>query len=492
MASPSPHARGAGHHGGRPGPPLARSLLVVAGMLTLALALGLVAAPDDPAPETVGLTQPGPHLGLELVGRGWILGNDGTPPVGVDGMRLTDTVEIGYEEPTGWLRLGAGWSTGGTRWGVLWCDLPELADPAVRSPALTLTFDEGDVSLPCAARDGTPAVTRLTPLPPAGPDDHPTPEHVWEGDLPREGGATLGIYLELYGAPLRTGRVLPPPPPAPAAVALDSTTIPVRHGGRSVRVAMVELTAHSRLELWAGGPGLLRVSVDGRVVTDDGDLADEPDWADQDPDLRDGFWHAGREGATRTLELPPDVLPPDQGARTVVISVGEDAALPGAWSVHVTPGTPVEPRGAALPTPLPVDLPDVPGMTAAAAWQVPGDGHPHDLPVPDLAAAPSSEGTAATPVDPWSWKYVVVSDDPRPGVPATLLSADRGRAFPRVGTDALTAGTELIETVLRQRDQARPAGERSGRLAVTLAQAPGQPLLQVLAFRPDDVPDPQP
>lgn len=452
------------------------ALLVMALMLALALVGSMLTAPEHVATDTAPEPRPDALPELALVDRGWALAEDGTPPVGVDGMRLTDVVEIGYEDRAGWLRLGAGWRTGGTRWAVLWCDLPSLEDPAVEQPTLELSFDEGAVSLPCAGRSGNPALDTLTPLPPAGPDDRPTPDHLWRGDLPKDGSATLGVYLELYGAPLRTGRVLAPPPPPAGAVALDSGSTPVRHGGRAVHVAMVEVRAGSRLTLWAGGPGLLRASVDGRVVTDDGDLEENPDWGHQDPDLRDGYWHAGRAGSRRTLDLPPDVLPDDGGSRTVVVAVSEESALPGSWSVHISPAEPVVPDAEAAVMPAPSGIPTAPGLTPVAAWLVPADGHPHELALPEL---PRGD-------DPWTWKFVLVSDDTRPGAAATLSSEERGRPFPRLGTVALGPSVDdLRETLLRQRDFVRPAAESSRPVAVALAPAPGQPLLQVLAFRTD-------
>lgn len=481
MASTSPPVRGpvaaepeegpAPHHatGTRP------AVLVLALMLALALGVSLLTGPGpgEPVSDT-SPPGPGPWADLTPVDRGWALAEDGAPPVGVDGMRLTDVVEIDYGERSGWLRLGAGWRTGGTRWAVLWCDLPTLDDPVVEQPVLELTFAEGAVSLPCAGRSGDPALSTLTPLPPAGPEDRPTPDHRWRGDLPEEGSATLGVYLELYGAPPRSGPLLPPPPVPDGAVALDSTGDRVGHGRRERHVALVEIRADTRLLLWAGGPGLLQASVDGRVVTDDGDLQENPDWGRQDPDLRDGYWHAGRAGTRRVLELPPDVLPPPGGSRTVVLSVTEQSALPGTWAVQLLPAEPVEVDARAVDHEVPTGLPAVAGLTPVAAWRVPADGHPHPLAVPAL---PPGD-------DPWTWTYVLVSDDNGSGAAATVTSQERGRAVPRVGTDALRPWVDdLRETLQRQRSFTRPADEASAPVAVTLAPAPGQPLRDVVAFR---------
>lgn len=257
-------------------------------------------------------------------------------------------------------------------------------------------------------------------------------------------------------------------------MALDSASTPVRHGGRAVHVSLVKVRAGARLTLWAGGPGLLRASVDGRVVTDDGDLGSTPDWGRQDPDLRDGYWHAGRAGARRTIDLPPDVLPDGVDSRTVVVSVSEESALPGSWSVQIVPAQPVTPVGDARAVAVPADVPAVLDLAPVAAWLVPADGHPHTLPLPRLSPGE----------DPWTWKYVLVSDDTRPGAAATLSSEQRGRPFPRLGSDALLpTADDLSETLLRQRDFQRPAEESAVPVSVALAPAPGQPLLEVLAFR---------
>jgi hypothetical protein len=441
-------------------------------LILVGLALAVVVLGPGPTVRVPTTSTPPPP---DLTGRGWVL-DDGRPPVGVDGMRLTDAVEVGYREREGSLRLGAGWRTGGSRYAVLWCDLPALEDPVLRMPALTLTFEEGEVRLPCAGRHGTPPVTRLQPLPPAGPQDRPVPRHSWSGDLPRRGSATLAVYLELYGAPLRSAPLLPVPAGPPGSAGLDSSAPTARHGAGTVQVAMVEVEHDSRLELWAGGPGLLPLTVDGIVVTDDGDLDDKgADWARQDPDLRAGAWFAGRPDARRTLSLPEELVPEPGRSRTVVLSVEGAMALPRAWSVQVVPGRVADPSGAALASTLPEGLPRVPGLEPAGAWLVPRDGHRHELPL----------GTAAAGTDPWAWGWVVlgagpVSDVRATPVPATLTRGEQLRRVP-----ALDAGDPLDETLLRQtRVDRAPSPEDTAALFVSVPPAPGQPLVRVVAWRP--------
>ncbi|MFK5645571.1 hypothetical protein ACI3ET_03515 [Ornithinimicrobium sp. LYQ121] len=441
-------------------------------VLLLGLALVVVVhatGPGDRGEGTSAPTRP-PALAPDLTGRGWVLDDEGRPPVGVDGMRLTDAVEVDYRQQEGTVRLGAGWRTGGARYAVLWCDLPALDDPALRPPTLTLTFDEGTVQVPCAGKEGTPPLTRLHPLPPAGPEDRPAPEHAWSGDLPRRGSATLAVYLELYGAPLRSGPLLDVPDAPDGSAGLDSSAPTVRHGAGTVQVAMVGVEHDSRLELWAGEPGLLTLAVDGIVVTDDGDLDDDDsDWAQQDPDLRAGAWFAARPGARRTLDLPAELVPVAGRSRTVVLSVEGARALPRSWSVQVVPGSPEQPQGAALATPVPDGLPDVPGLVPAGAWLVPRDGHRHELPV-----APSPDD------DPWTWGWVVLGTDGPPTTPATLTRGEQLRRVPHLQDTA-----RLAETLLRQVRVDRAAtGDGPTQLSASVPPAPGQPPLQIVAWRP--------
>lgn len=458
-------------------------LALAGGLLSLALVGSLVVAPDG---EPDARPVPPAVVDLALVERGWRLGDDGAPPVGVDGMRLTDSVELDYRQRAGQLRLGPGWRTDGTRYAVLWCDLPVIDDPAVRPPALSLTFDEGTVTVPCAGRRGSPALTSLQPLPPAGPDDRPRPEHEWTGDLPEQGTATLAVYVELYGAPLRAGAPEPPPAPPPGAAGVDSTDPAARHGRRTVHVTMVALQPSSRLLLWAGGPGLLQVSVDGTVVTDDGDLdPGSSDWTGQDPDLRNGYWRAPRTGSSRTLDLPAQVLPPTGGSRTVVVSVPGARALPRSWSVHVVPGEHVAPQGAARAVPPP-DLPDVAGYRPEAAWEVPRDGHPHELPLPASSGTGGPRAGGREGDDgPWSWSYVVVTQVPEDEPTAVLASTARSRRIPGLTAEDLADGGQVLVDALR-RPILDPGPETAGpALAVTLPPAPGQPAALVLAWRKD-------
>jgi hypothetical protein len=213
------------------------------------------------------------------------------------------------------------------------------------------------------------------------------------------------------------------------------------------------------------------VTVDGIVVTDDGDLDEEgSDWARQDPDLRAGAWFAGRADARRTLALPEELVPEPGGSRRVVLSVEGAMALPRAWSVHVVPGTVAQPSGAALPTRLPVRPPDVPGLEPAGAWLVPRDGHRHELPL----------GTAAAGSDPWAWGWGVLDADAASDVPATLTRGEQLRRVP-----ALDGGDPLAETLLRQtRVDRPPSPEGTAALFVSVPPAPGQPLVRVVAWRP--------
>lgn len=253
----------------------------------------------------------------------------------------------------------------------------------------------------------------------------------------------LGIYTEAprtgYPAPARPEPPLSAPPVDGAAlVDPDSPlgTVVLAEGEPAlfseVHVGTAVIGHDSALHPWAGGPGTLTVVVDGVVVTDDGD--DPQDWADQQPDLRDGGWQVFTPGRARTLDLPAEVLPAEGQTRRVQVGVRPAMGTYG-WQVAVTgihadatdpiqPGLDSDGEG--------TDASGLPewfgGLHREATWQVPADARLHELDLPD-----GLEGTELT----WA---TVCPDAPGggellPGAPATVV------------IDGVTAGEPVCGSV---------------------------------------------
>lgn len=357
----------------------------------------------EPGPESVG-TVPAERPG-DAADRGWVL-TDGSPPEVADGLTLLGsaelsaggTVQVPDPEPTGRRQ----------RYAVLWCDTgPAADDPAIQDPALVL--DEGAVTIPCLPRSGAGTVTPV-PLPPAGEDGQLGA--TWEGDLPRDAEAVVAVYEEAS----RSGYPYPPlpdPPLDPPAVGEDATALdagtplvfvqdPVEDDLGIVWTAemhteTVALGPGSTLDLWAGGPGELRVLVDGIWVTDDGDGADA--WAGQDPELREGGWQAFTPGQRSTLELPEELLPAAGESRTVQVAVQPVMGV-HPWQVAVTDVG--EAPAALAPVPDGTGVPEwFGGYRLAATWELPTDGSWQTLELPpELEGLPVVWATTCPDPDP--------------------------------------------------------------------------------------------
>lgn len=474
-----------------------RRWVVVAALCgTVALGLGVGAVASLQTPEPPQLEDPDQEP-ADLSHRGWVLGNDTAPPSAVDGMRLVETLLLSYAERELALVLDDTVLAGGTRYAVLWCDLPPVDDPGLRLPTLSLELPEGAVVVPCAGRRSEPPVRQLAPLPPAQGRDEGVPiEAVWAGDLPNAGTVELAIYLESLGVPLRRSTLLTAPEPQTGAVVLDPGTTIVPGGARlrSNYVQPARISHDSDLTLWAGGSGLVEVLVDGVVVTDDGDLVAQDDplvdrqpprpedsWRQQDPELRGGAWHVSVAGATRTLELPEELLPPPGQHRTVIVSVPNRAALPSTWQVSLRPATMPELDLDPLQPTLPRDLPGPDPrcsqqVVQVASWTVPQDGLPRQLVLP-AHPCPGHVGAAGDPLagqhlDPGSLTYRSTS--------IGLLSNGGLLHMLAVRDLEIEPGEPLVPGAWRRPSQIAPPEETG--LWVTMPPAPGRPEATLTAY----------
>lgn len=368
-----------------------------AAAVAAAAAIGVVAVQGLPDPGALDRA-PGGEQDRPASGE-WLL-TDGAPPPAAAGLALLDSAEV---------------SAGGTvqvpdpepfnqrqRYIVMWCDEgPAADDPAVRPPSLVL--EDSGVAIPCLPRAGGDGSGIPMPLPPAG--DAGELAATWQGDVPRDGEAVVAVYEEAarstYPFPPQPDAPLEPPALPAGAVEVGPETPqaevrdPEGSTVRQMHVRNVTLGADSLLELWAAGPGVLRVQVDGVWVTDDGDLDAEADWRRQDPELRDLGWQVFTPGQRRTLELPDELLPAARQERTVQIAV-QPVMGTQEWQVAVT-GTGPAPEAIAPST----DAAGMPewfgGFRRAATWNVPTDGAFHDLQVPDELTGTEAAWAVACP-----------------------------------------------------------------------------------------------
>lgn len=372
-----------------PAPAAARSrrwrrwVLAVGGAVALLAAWSALSRPDGGTGSE--LRDPAGLAGLDLTPYGWHLDEEGDPPVVAMGLQRQTVVEVPYSEPTQELDWDAGrvLPGGPAAYAVLWCDLPP-ADPHIEQPSARLTAGADTVELPCAGRREGPPVQRVTPVPVAGPG-----RIELLGDLPRTGGAVLALYREgalsaTLPLPGRTAATPSPPVPAEAA-AVDTVLLPQDWDGRTRLVRSVEVSPGTQVKVWAGGTGSVAVLADGLWVTDDGDLAEpDPDWREQQVDLREGRWVVYLPGTTRSFPLPEELAPPTGRTRTITLEVlteGMDGEVQVVATDAVSaPSGPTPAQAVALDAPPLAALPsEVRGFRPVGAWVVPQDGLGHAL-----------------------------------------------------------------------------------------------------------------
>lgn len=376
------------------------------GVLALVSGLALLGGGPDPEEERPGTAQ------TSLAERGWVLDADGAVPKHLDGLRLAHTATIDYEDPDRPLSVPVyGGQTGQShaRWVALWCDLPAVDDTHLRVPEMTLTLRGSSVTVPCAGRAGTPALTALTALPMGFLSDVGVS---WAGDLPGRGTATLAVYDETDPWSPGTAEGTQPAPEVPdGSVVIDTDDLALTWWDGPLHTEVVEVGHDSVITAWAGSSVALALLVDGVNLTDDGDVTawnratGGEIWRDQDPQLREGRWFVDTPDQTRVFPLPEEVRPPPGQRRTVAVTVpvsahslgDPDAGGPAPrWQVQVSdataavadadvlplrPGRPATVGGSAAP-------PQVGGYQLVGHWRIPADGTPHAVSLPSDDALP--------------------------------------------------------------------------------------------------------
>ncbi|GAA5158968.1 RNA polymerase sigma factor [Ornithinimicrobium tianjinense] len=427
--------------------------------------------------------EPPPPDGPSLAERGWVLGPDGEPPRGVDGMRLLGTATVDQGDRYAPLRVPFSQDGGSAVWAVLWCDLIAPEDPNVALPSVTLDTQGAEVSLRCAGNDGLPAVDRLVPLPASGSTLTPT---AWTGDLPAEGQATLAFYAEhdtvthVEG----TGAV---PAPGPSEVTVTQVDERWWIWNGDVRTDLVEVGHDSDLTVWAGTSLVLGVLVDGVRLTDDGDPKpwDPPasgNWKEQDPELRQGFWTVATGDRSRTFALPAEVRPAVGQRRTVAVTTvtGGGSDPRARWQVRVSRASRVPAEAASVPLRpgrgwIDPDLvPDeIGGYRLAGRWLVPADGMARtvDLAAQDLAKL-RPVMLADDPIDDWG-------DDPA-SMPVLASSA----GLTMMGPYAISVAEAWWSEAVAWSDGRPPPDLEDGVVKALLPAEPGHPTRTVLAYLP--------
>ena len=471
---------------------------VAAVVLPVALLAGYAVDRSGPEPAAV-TTEASEEQAVvqDLTEAGWELTDDGEPPRGPMGLRLVDTATLDDGRRTRKITTPTVGDLSYAAFGVLWCDMPPAEDAHLRVPAGTITVGEDRVELPCAGRDGSPPVSGVVPLPPGRAATLDI-----TGDVPGDGGAVLGLYVEMdyLSTPVPRGERTDAPAVAEGAVALDlGTARDTIYGTRSVQALSV--TRDSEIHVWAGRTGWVQVTVDGTPATDDGDYAamtamverwssgqspgaevppsseetERAHWSAQQADVREGRWAVHAPGQTRTFSLPADVVPRPGERETVVVQVttADDAGTrddAGHLQVWVTDAEPVEvdtAPAAAVPDP---DAPElVLGHRLVGQWHVPSDGHFRDLSVDGRTSFPAAATLLAA----------------RPGAGQSWFGWDGGLLARGSYEEPLWVEQDL-DTAIAGLGWTwnRPPLTGTDPLSVALPPAPGQPPTTVLVYEP--------
>lgn len=380
------------------GTPRRRPQLVAAAAAVALVAGGGYALTQGMGEETGAID---PAEGWELV--------DGAPPEYAGGLALVDTLEFGAGDSSTEVPWPEG--AGNPVFGVAWCEGAGESD----GQSLMLAPDPADgatqegVMVPCLPEDGQLA-SGPTPLQVLSAGD-PVQVRTLQ-DIVGEDSIVLGVYREATVSeyPYPDQQDIPEAPSHEVAITASTpranqADLAPFGAGVQLPTATVEVGADTTLTTWAGEPGRLMVAVNGTVITTDGDAlpprSSPGPWAEADPDLRVGYWHTWRAGAsTREFDLSPAGLSSygievQEGDTVQVAATG---AFPrDAWQVGIDGVGAAADAGDALePVETSAALPQfVYGMEQVAAVSVPADGGQHllDLDEADLHGADPADLT---------------------------------------------------------------------------------------------------
>lgn len=468
--------------------------VAAAGALALVGGVALLVGPEpaDDGPTTAQTS---------MAERGWVVDADGAPPKVVDGLRLAHATTIDYEDPDRPLSVPVYGGQSGqshARWMALWCDLPAVDDTHLRVPEMTLTLRGSSVTVPCAGRAGTPALTALTALPMGFLRDVAVS---WSGDLPGRGSATLAVYDETDPWSPGTAEGTQPVPEVPdGSVAIDTDDLALSWWDGPIYTQQVEVGHDSVITAWAGSSVALGLLVDGINLTDDGDvMAWERGtggdlWRDQDPQLREGRWFVDTPDQARVFPLPEEVRPAPGQRQTVAVSVPVAAQSLGdpfretdgpelRWQVQVSDATAAAVDTDVLPLragpPAPLDGSAAPrqvgGYRLVGHWKVPADGTRHAV------ANPADDGLPVLAVAP-------VSGSPEEGIYNHLAV---GVMESQQGVMPLMPGAPVEEVIAWASDpwmetglSGPPGTPASGTLSILVPATPGHRDADVVGYVP--------
>lgn len=410
-----------------PWPGSGRWVAAAAVLLVVLYAVSSPASPDSPdgtgqvaAEGSSHALQGGTDQPAELEGfneRGWVI-TEGRPPRVIDGLLLMESAQVTFAGEQAF-ELHRDARANDNRWAVLWCEIPPVDDPGLDVPEAQVAIAGQTLTVPCAGKDGVPAVQRLTSLPPQSRGEGAREVRLtWTGTTPRQGYALFAVYHEASTDPVpHDGSATAPRPPGPGVV-LDPATEPLEMaeftwGGtdhEGPRTRHVQIDHDSTITAWLGGPATLAIAVDGISVTTDGDQVetvtpfawsvegptsgvwaepsaqDQHAWQRQDPELRDGVWHSHRSENLRTFEIPERLRPSPGQHRVVAVEVSVGAGVP--WWVEVS-GVPADqdPAQPIIAQPPDPGRPEfIQGLQAVASWEVPRDGRSHPLRLPEAVS----------------------------------------------------------------------------------------------------------
>ena len=428
--------------------------------------------PDDAAAPSTSVSAGA----VDLTDAGFELRDDGTPPGGAAGLRLQESVVLAAGDEVD-VELGGDQALFAT-FAVLWCDMPPAQDRNLETPAGMVTVAGERIPLPCAGRDGEPAVTEdhLVTLPPGG-----LATVAVTGDLPPDGEAALGVYAEdpeVFQTPFPKGdRTDAPAVPADSTVVETEAAVPFRMAPYTRRVQAVELGADTTIRVWAGRTGAVSVTVDGSPVTDDGDLAawadGEADWREQDPGLRDGRWTVYAPGQEREFPLPPEALPAPGERREAVVEVMAEGNGDHV-QVVATDTSPVDVDLSPAARTEPPDLPTlVSGHRLVGTWELPADAHARELESP--------------PADPSALVWSLLLEEAPES--ASRWAPFAGEGLLQRGEEAIPVYTmldpsQVVEGLAAPWADPFPLDDADAPLRATAPATPGHPTSLLVGYEP--------
>ncbi len=363
------------------------------------LAVGAAGTLLDGPPQGTGEAVQPPSPDLDYAGGYGLV--DGEPAPYLDGLALEKTAVIDYG-----LRRRVVTAPKVDQdiqiYAVAYCDLPGNAmDADAMLDVIGVRAGQEMVNLSCLDRSEDLSTSPLLKPLPRGVDGYTvTVPAVWAG----AGGVHLALYREADWAtyPFAAFADYDATPQLPDARYVVDTSTPMvldpsLEGllGEDHEVRSIEVDVDTTIDITAltQEPGQLMVTLDGVVITNDGEellglgKSRPGPWQDADPQLRQGFWRGyASSGFQRSFDSGElSRLGVDITDDTVVVSVLARGFNGAGWQVVANTDGGSAPM--ALAPGYSATLPEFAhGMRRVSVYQVPTDSEPHEVPMESSVA----------------------------------------------------------------------------------------------------------